>query len=461
MGAEILGPVVALLAITAVAWALLKGLYPHAILLLAGMAMLVAARGLGLSSPPLAQPTGLLLFDLFRYMVESFSKTLSKVGLMIMAIGGFVAYMDDIGASAALVRLATKPLRWFSKYPYASSSLVIPLGQLLFLCIPSAAGLGLLLMATVFPLVVNLGVSRLTAVSVIVAATSFGMGPASAVSARAAEILGTPLIQYFFEGQLPLALPASVVMALAFFFVNRRMDRTLAQVKEIDPTSKTDDAGVTAPTYYALLPLLPLVLLLTFSEVLGLVPGGIRLDTSTAMFTTVSLAAAVHAVRLRDPSRSLASLKVFWGGMANIFKSVVTLIIAADIFSKGLISLGFIDALLNLSKGLGLATVGIGIMMTTLIFLASMLMGSGNASFFAFGPLVPTLAAGLSTPSVKLLLPMQLAASMGRSASPISGVVIATAQLAGVSPLAVARRNLIPLGVSLVFLLAYHYAWSS
>ena len=34
-------------------------------------------------------------------------------------------------------------------------------------------------------------------------------------------------------------------------------------------------------------------------------------------------------------------------GMGNIFKTVVTLIITADIFAKGLISLGFIDGLIN------------------------------------------------------------------------------------------------------------------
>ncbi|GIR50274.1 MAG: hypothetical protein CM15mP59_0160 [Flavobacteriaceae bacterium] len=67
--------------------------------------------------------------------------------------------------------------------------------------------------------------------------------------------------------------------------------------------------------------------------------------------------------------------------MGSIFKSVVTLIITADIFAKGLISLGFIDGLLNLSQNLGFGIIGIGVVMTIMIFIASVMMGSGNASF--------------------------------------------------------------------------------
>jgi DcuC family C4-dicarboxylate transporter len=52
-----------------------------------------------------------------------------------------------------------------------------------------------------------------------------------------------------------------------------------------------------------------------------------------------------------------------------------------------------------------------------------------------------------------LILPMQLSASMGRAVSPVSGVIIATAEIAKVSPFSIVKRNLIPLGVALILLL--------
>jgi DcuC family C4-dicarboxylate transporter len=143
--------------------------------------------------------------------------------------------------------------------------------------------------------------------------------------------------------------------------------------------------------------------------------------------------------------------------MGNIFKTVVTLIVAADIFSQGLIALNFIDGLVYLSQNIGLQAAGIGIVMTVLIFLASMLMGSGNASFFAFAPLVPNIAKQFGINSASMILPMNFAASMGRTVSPVAGVLIATAEIAGVTSMQIVKRNLIPLVLVLFLMLIYNF----
>ena len=106
---------------------------------------------------------------------------------------------------------------------------------------------------------------------------------------------------------------------------------------------------------------------------------------------------------------------------------------------------------------LGFEAIGIGVVMTIMIFLASMLMGSGNAAFFAFAPLVPDIATKLGVKSTSIILPMNLAASMGRTVSPVAGVLIATAEIAEVTTLQIVKRNIIPLGVALVVMLIYHY----
>ena len=76
---------------------------------------------------------------------------------MIMTIGGYVAFMNAIKATDALVYLSMKPLRLFRKFPYLSAMITIPIGQLLFITTPSASGLGLLLVASFFPVLINLG----------------------------------------------------------------------------------------------------------------------------------------------------------------------------------------------------------------------------------------------------------------------------------------------------------------
>lgn len=68
--------------------------------------------------------------------------------------------------------------------------------------------------------------------------------------------------------------------------------------------------------------------------------------------------------------------------MGNVFTSVVTLIVASEVFSKGLIGLGFIDSLVGYSSHIGLSGLAIAAVFTLIIFGAAMLMGSGNAAFF-------------------------------------------------------------------------------
>lgn len=449
-----IGAILSLIFVVISARLLLKKYNPHAVLLTAGLIMLFIAQILNYTLPELKKPTGFSGFDLFKYITESFSETNAGVGLMIMAIGGFVAFIDKIGASDALVYVAMKPLKLFRKKPYIAASMVIPIGQLLFIAIPSAAGLGLLLMASLFPILINLGVSRLSAVSVITASTVFGIGPASAIGATASKIANVDPILFFLDYQIPLVWPLSVSMMVTYYFVNRYYDKKNGVDKYIDDSEKT---ALKAPLIYAIIPLMPIVLLIVFSEIFGFFSLPISLDTTTAMFISLFVALIFEFVRTRNIKEIFNDLKVFWSGMGNIFKTVVTLIITADIFAKGLISLGFIDGLLAITQNLGFGLIGIGVVMTIMIFLASMLMGSGNASFFAFGPLVPKITSKLGVESSTIILPMHLSASMGRAISPISGVIIATAAIANVSTIDIVKRNLIPLTVALTVMLIYHF----
>lgn len=449
------GPILSLVIIILVGWLLVKKYNPQATLLIAGLLLLIIAQLLGNDLPVLTKPTGSNVFDLFAGIKESFSKTNAGVGLMIMAIGGFVAYMDKIGASNVLVLYTMKPLSIFKKFPYVAASLVIPIGQILFVAIPSVAGLGLLLMASLYPILIRLGVSKVSAVSVITASTVFGIGPACATTASAIQILRIDTVLYFLRYQIPLVWPLTLTLMVLYYFVNKHYDKKL--LVNIDEGLSTQSPPPPAPGIYGLLPVLPIALLIIFSEFFTWMEKPIQLDTTTVMFISFFIALIFEGIRRRAFKPVANAFSIFWDGMANIFKSVVTLIIAADIFAKGLISIGFIDGLLALTTQFGMGAIGLGIVMTLMIFLASMLMGSGNAAFFAFGPLVPGLSAKVGLSGAAMLLPMQLAASMGRAISPVSGVLIATAEIAGLTSMDIVKRNIIPLSVTLIVMLTLHF----
>lgn len=449
------GSLISIIFIVIVARLLLKKVYPHAVLLFSGLIMLSIAYMLGFQMPFIQESTNSGFFDLFEYIKFAFSETNAGVGLMIMAIGGFVAFIDKIGASDALVYLALKPLSFFKKYPYVLASLVIPIGQFLFICIPSAAGLGLLLMASVFPIMVNLGVSRLSAVSVITACTAFGVGPASVITASSVKIIETDSVSHFFESQIPLMLPLTFTLMIVYFVVNKYFDKKNKNTEEIVLEEKEIELKV--PLIYAIIPILPLIILLLFSDIFAIFDPPINLGTTTVMIFCVIVGLIFELIRTRDIKVVFQNLQLFFNGMGNIFKSVVTLIIAADIFAKGLISLMFIDGLIDSSQMLGLGSIGISIVMTLMIFMASILMGSGNAAFFAFGSLVPKITTSLGVSTTSMILPMEYAASMGRTVSPISGVLLATSEIAKVSPFDIAKRNAIPFICAMIVMLITHF----
>ena len=445
-----LGMAIALCFIIVVAYALTHKYNPQAVLLISGILMICISLMIGTYSLNVetdlgGTSTGWIGFDLFSVVKQTMKTNALRVGLMIMTIGGYVAYMKQIHASDALVYVSMRPLMLFKRFPDIAAILMLPIGQMLFVCTPSAAGLGLLLVASIFPILVNLGVSRLTAVSVISACTIFDMGPGSANTARASELAGMTNMEYFIEHQLPLAIPITLLLMVLYYFTNRYFDRQdRLKGKVVNTTVDAKDMKVDAPLVYAILPALPLILLIIFSSYFQLFGRPIVLDTTTAMIISLFVAILFEAIRWRSVSKTFVNIKTFWQGMGAVFANVVTLIICAEIFSKGLISLGFIDDAVEDVKGRrsraeGVLTPDLDIRRT----------GSG--------PLVPDIAGKVGMNPVEMILPMQLSSSMGRAISPIAGVIVAIAEVAGVSTNELVKRNAIPLTVGLVAMILVHY----
>jgi DcuC family C4-dicarboxylate transporter len=448
----------------------------QSVLMLAGILMWIAAFAIhgreDLQPTPSSNSILLGLKSLLGHIKSAFSETMGGLGLMIMVIGGFVKCMDYCGASRRLVDSALTLLKPFQRNPYLLASITIPVGQVLFMAIPSAAGFALLWMSAVFPILIRMGVSPLSAASVITATTAFGVGPACATTASAMSVLSLEAVPYFVRDQLPLVWPLSICMATVFYFTNRHADRSveLNRSTNIDLENGIEEKmedhlvavgdqknGVHAPKVYALLPLLPIGLLLILSPWINPWARESHIDTTEVMLLSFLITLICESLVRRNFKTMLANINVFWKGMTEMLLGVVSLVIAADLFAEGLIALGFIDDLVRTGATIGLQAGGIGALLTLFIFGAAALMGSGNAAFFAFGPMVPGFASGLSCSGTFLLLPMQLAASMGRTISPVSGVLIAVASPARIDPLTLAKRNLLPVSASLALMMIIHF----
>lgn len=145
-------------------------------------------------------------------------------------------------------------------------------------------------------------------------------------------------------------------------------------------------------------------------------------------------------------------MNTFWHGMSRTFVMVVVLLVAADIFSQGLVQIGFVDAMLRTSQLFGFGEKSIVFLLSLTSFFSALITGSGVASFTTIGQLIPDIALKMNVQPLSLMLPVQLVTGLGRSASPIAIVIIAISEIAGVSPIELAKRNIIPIIILAILL---------
>lgn len=446
--------VVALLTTIVVAWLIIKRMKPQAVLFAGGIFLLAVAILMGYPVLDAKKSTGLSWFDILKFIEDVFSNRAAGIGLMIMTVGGFAKYMDYIGASRSLVYIASKPLSMV-KSPYVLLGISYIIGQLLNIVIPSAAGLCVLLMATMYPVLVNLGVSRLSAAAVVATTPCLDLGPASGSAVFAAKTAGLDVADYFVAEQIPIAVVTMVAIAVSHYFVQRYFDRKegLEPQKLQAVSAHESETENLPPKIYALLPMIPIIFVLVFSK-LGI--SSIKMSVVTAMIISIFIAMILEVIRTRRPMEVCKNIQVFFDGMGHLFATVVTLIVAGETFAYGLTKIGAIDMIIKGAQGSGFGAIGVTLIMTLIVAIAAVIMGSGNAPFYSFGALVPDIAKGLSMMPAAMITPMQMASSIARSASPITAAVVAVAGVADVSPVDLVKRTAIPMGIALVvsFLMA-------
>lgn len=443
---------IALLTTIVVAWLIVKRMKPQAVLFAGGFFLLAVAILMGVPLLDAKKSTGLVWFDIFKFVEDTFSTRAAGIGLMIMTVGGFAKYMDYIGASRSLVHLASKPLSLI-RSPYLLLAVSYIIGQLLNIVIPSAAGLCVLLMATMYPVLVSLGVSRLSAAAVVATTPCLDLGPASGTAVFAAKTADLDVADYFVGEQIPIAVVTMAAISISHYFIQRYFDRKEGVEAKVLQAAPVQEGEQLPPSIYALLPMVPIILVLMFSK---LCITSIKMPVVTAMIISVFLAMLMELIRTRHPKEVCKSIQVFFDGMGHLFATVITLIVAGETFAFGLTKIGAIDLIIQGAQSSGFGAVGVTLIMTIIVAIAAIIMGSGNAPFYSFGALVPDIAKGLSMLPVTMITPMQMASSIARSASPITAAVVAVAGVADVSPVDIVKRTAIPMGIALLvsFLMA-------
>lgn len=408
-----------------------------------GVAILIGAS-LITGTPILGKESlGNVFLDAFGFITKTFKSNISGVGTIIMVVTGYAEYMKHTKASTKLAYLASRPLSKIqNKYLILSGFFLI--GMALKLVLTSQASLAVLMLATVFPVLIALGIRKITAASVL-ALLCLDYGPNDGSSLFMASVAKQNVVEIFLQYQGYVALCIILVTAILIPFYYRYMDNRDEAEGETSISSLERIQNPDVPVFYVFLPLIPLTIVF-----INYFTSPVKIDVITANLIGFACTFAIEFIMRKDKSEIPNDMVIILKAMGNVFANVVSIIISASVFAQGIKILGGITIFTNMISDIHGAAVLVMVLLTGVTYLFAVIMGSGAAPFFAFGPLTPEIAAKLGVPTLTLLLPMELATSIGRASSPVCGALIAIAGTAEILPIDLAKRTAPMLFVMLV-----------
>ena len=265
---------------------------------------------------------------------------------------------------------------------------------------------------------------------------------------------------YVFKYHAIVSIPTLLIMAAIHFFWQKKCDKKAGVIEAKAVESKDLEeikGGALYKTVYAILPLLPIILLIGSFAVQKIT--GAQIDISVEVATLFSFIVAIicEIIRKRNAGETLKETEAFFKGMGGSMP-IVALLVAGTVFVTGLKSIGLITALQSAMTGLSGGGLGfvLPLILVALTALIVLLSGSGTALFFAMVPLMVPLAAAAGISALAVSIPMGLAGNLLRAVSPVSAVVMIVAGSVKREPLEVVKRTSVPMiaGTVVMFVLS-------
>ena len=314
------------------------------------------------------------------------------------------------------------------------------------LAIPSASGCSAAVGSILIPTLIAAGVHPAMAAATVLAGTwGSAISPGNAHNPFVADLAGTDMMTVIIN-ETPASVIASIacVVVMTVYAVLRREgateERRLAYLKEIGEEGKKEASFHVRPLL-AIVPLVPLFLLILGSKQVGLLP---EISVPLSMLIGVALGFLVTLQDVQEICRK------FFEGMGNAYADVIGLIVCASVFTTGMTAIGLTGALTDLMEGSQAAAAAAG---TFGPFFIAVISGSGDAAAFAFNGAITPFAEQFGLSIMDLGSLAQIAGAMGRSMSPIAGAAIICAGLAKVNPIEVSKRNALPCLASAIVLM--------
>ena len=359
--------------------------------------------------------------------IDAFAKAMVNPGLVtvILTVMGFAYIMKLTQCDAHLVHLLAGVLRRCRPILIPGTVMIT---FLINIALPSAAGCAAAVGAIMIPTLISAGIHPAVAGAAIFAGTIGSVLSPGATHnpfvAKLANMDVLSVIAVHSTTTITSALIGALVLTIVAYV--RKEHRGYQQVAATVIDTKVD---FKINPLKALVPIIPLVMLVLGSKQIHLIP---EISVPQAMICGTILG---YLVTLHNPQEIS---KAFFEAMGSAYAGVMGIIIAAATFTTGMQLIGLTDALI---EGMKHSESIVKIAATFGPFVIAVLCGSGDAATLAFNGAITPHAAQFGLGIAQLGSLAQLTGALGRTMSPLAGAAIICAQLAGVSPIEVAKRN--------------------
>ena len=370
---------------------------------------------------------------------NAFAKSMTNGGLImaICASMGFAYVSSYTKCDQHLVHLLSKPIRGLGIFLVPICTAVT---MIINIAIPSASGCAAAVGSTLIPVMLRAGISPAAAAASVMMGTYGGvLSPGSAHNVYIAKISNMEIMDF-----IALHTPYSLVLyaigivgilVMCIIFKDKGAATDDIQVNVDHKQEEIEHPNV----IYAMVPLLPIVILVLGNSVLPV----IKMGVAQAMVLGAVLCLLITRANPQEFS------KTFFGGLGKGYGNILGIIIAAGVFAAGLRAAGLIDtfiALLREANDIARWGGSLG------PWFLGTITGSGDAATFAFNEAVTPHAAsfGMDIPHLGALA--FLSGALGRTSSPIAGAMMVVAGIAMANPVEVAKRTIVPCFIGVIVL---------
>lgn len=453
----VLGIIVTLVLVGLLLWGVMKRMNAGFLLLVLGLGSIMLMQVITGTSVMGDASTGNYFFDLFEFFAKTAASQLSRNVLIVMTVMGYVYYMEKIKASTMFALILAKPFQKL-KNPYLIISLVIVFGAFLKLGITSASSLTAMMLATVYPVMRKAGLTRNTAASCLPIAGSIVWGPADAnwvLVLSVAGIADITLAEFFTRYMILFVAILVIVLGITLPIFSKYYDKKEGAEANENDTYDVKDVGdietLGVPKFYAIFPLLPLIVILVFSS---LIPSTPNLSIIAAHILCFIIVMAIDMIVSKNFKDTFNKAGSYFEGMGRYFNLGGIIMISATVFSQGLTMVGGIDTVSNLLTS-GKAGLVIGLTAATLL-------GMFIAAFCHLSPVIPIFtpvimaictAAGVAPyfPLCALIF----GSCMGLNVYACNSAIIIASGATGAPISTILKRNLIPSVIAAVVCIAF------